>query len=252
MKDSIKKHPFLSQSDPYLALDIISKAVSCETHEDLRLLFNKLRDIIPFEYAICLFASLGPEGIREQYEVMNLNFPEEWIRIYGDSNYYKIDPVFQENFRMFGLQLWSDTYNKYKPPDTFISLAEDFRLKKGYTYGARNYKNTRGSLFSFSGDTILVEPRTHFFLHHLSPHFHQALERISLKRKREGRSLSRKELEVLKWFIQGKTSWETSVIMGISERTVRFYAETIIQKLDASSRTHAVAIALHLGLIELD
>ncbi|MBY3123131.1 helix-turn-helix domain-containing protein [Rhizobium laguerreae] len=36
-------------------------------------------------------------------------------------------------------------------------------------------------------------------------------------------SLSPREKECLLWIAQGKTSWETAVIMGISENTVAFH-----------------------------
>ncbi len=50
--------------------------------------------------------------------------------------------------------------------------------------------------------------------------------------------------------MQGKSSWEISVILNISERTVNFHIYNIMQKLEAVNRTHAVAVATSLGLIE--
>jgi DNA-binding CsgD family transcriptional regulator len=50
------------------------------------------------------------------------------------------------------------------------------------------------------------------------------------------------------WMKQGKTNWEISRILGVSERTVRFHVEGIFVKLDVSSRTQAVACAMEQGL----
>ena len=61
--------------------------------------------------------------------------------------------------------------------------------------------------------------------------------------------LSNRELEVLKWIKEGKTSYETSVILSISERTVNFHVGNIIRKLDVINRIQAVAKALEKGLI---
>jgi DNA-binding CsgD family transcriptional regulator len=47
----------------------------------------------------------------------------------------------------------------------------------------------------------------------------------------------------------GKTNWEISLILNISERTVKFHIQNTMEKLQASSRAHAVAIALGEGLI---
>jgi DNA-binding CsgD family transcriptional regulator len=55
--------------------------------------------------------------------------------------------------------------------------------------------------------------------------------------------LSPRELEVLKWLKLGKTSWDISVILNISERTVNYHVNNIVQKLGVSSRLQAVSEA---------
>ena len=60
--------------------------------------------------------------------------------------------------------------------------------------------------------------------------------------------LSKREKEILKWLKKGKSSWEISVILSISERTVNFHVGNIMQKLNAVSRTHAVAISIEKGI----
>jgi FixJ family two-component response regulator len=62
-------------------------------------------------------------------------------------------------------------------------------------------------------------------------------------------SLSMREREVLKWLKMGKSSWDISVILDISERTVNFHITNIMNKLDAMTRTQAVAICIEKGLI---
>jgi DNA-binding CsgD family transcriptional regulator len=60
--------------------------------------------------------------------------------------------------------------------------------------------------------------------------------------------LTPRELECLQWISDGKTAWECSVILGLSEHTVRCYLESCRYKLNASSNTHAVSIAYQTGL----
>lgn len=62
--------------------------------------------------------------------------------------------------------------------------------------------------------------------------------------------VSQREKQVLQWLKQGKSSWDISVILGISERTVYFHVSNIMKKLEASNRPQAVAIAAQLGLID--
>jgi DNA-binding CsgD family transcriptional regulator len=66
------------------------------------------------------------------------------------------------------------------------------------------------------------------------------------------RLLTAMELEVLKWIRQGKNTWDMSVILGISERTVKFHVGNILRKLDATTRAQAVAIAAEQRLLDID
>ena len=62
--------------------------------------------------------------------------------------------------------------------------------------------------------------------------------------------LTRRERQCLGWCAEGKSYWETAVILGIAERTVSFHMEAVRGKLDAGSNAHAVAIAVRAGLLE--
>lgn len=81
---------------------------------------------------------------------------------------------------------------------------------------------------------------------------HEESQRQSVPHKavhQDASLLSKRERVVLEWLKKGKSSWDISKIMNISERTVNFHIYNIIQKLDALNRTHAVAIAIEKGLI---
>ncbi len=61
--------------------------------------------------------------------------------------------------------------------------------------------------------------------------------------------LSTREINCLEWTAKGKTSWEISIILGISESTVVYHIRNSIAKLHAANRTQAVAIAVKKSLI---
>lgn len=63
--------------------------------------------------------------------------------------------------------------------------------------------------------------------------------------------LSEREQEVLRWAALGKTSWDISMILRISERTVHFHLQQAARKLKVSGRRAACARAIALGLIAL-
>jgi len=54
-------------------------------------------------------------------------------------------------------------------------------------------------------------------------------------------SLSLREREVLRWLREGKSSWDISVILRISERTVNYHVGNIIRKLGVVNRAQAVS-----------
>lgn len=62
--------------------------------------------------------------------------------------------------------------------------------------------------------------------------------------------LSTRERECMVWTARGKTVDDIAAILDISADTVRVYMKRTIAKLEASNKTHAVARALALGLIE--
>ena len=98
------------------------------------------------------------------------------------------------------------------------------------------------------------EMRTVAILELIIPHLHLAFSHIfdSMRLKMSSVILSSREKEVLNWLKRGKSSWEMSVILGISKRTVDFHVYNIIEKLGTTNRTQAVAVATRLGLIDID
>lgn len=61
--------------------------------------------------------------------------------------------------------------------------------------------------------------------------------------------LTPRELGVLQWAAEGKTTRDTSAILEIHHRTVEMHLTSAREKLDALNTTHAVARALARGLI---
>ncbi len=84
------------------------------------------------------------------------------------------------------------------------------------------------------------------------PHLHQAITRVIGKNNNCRATLTPREKEVLNWIKQGKSTWDLSLILGVSENTIKFHVKAILQKLDAVSRVQAVAIAIEQGLITID
>jgi DNA-binding NarL/FixJ family response regulator len=63
--------------------------------------------------------------------------------------------------------------------------------------------------------------------------------------------LSEREIEVLRSVATGKSNKLIAAELAISEETVKTHMKSILPKLDASDRTHAVMIALKRGILDL-
>lgn len=62
-------------------------------------------------------------------------------------------------------------------------------------------------------------------------------------------ALTPRELESLRWTMEGKTAWEAGELMGIAERTAVLHLNNAMRKLGCVSKHQAVLKALRLGLI---
>lgn len=62
-------------------------------------------------------------------------------------------------------------------------------------------------------------------------------------------SLTPREVESLRWTMDGKTAWEVGNVLGISERTAVLHINNAMHKLGCVNKHQAVLKALRLGLI---
>ncbi len=67
----------------------------------------------------------------------------------------------------------------------------------------------------------------------------------------ESPALTSRELEVLRLIAHGLPNKAIALQLGISEHTVKFHVGTVLGKLNAASRTEAVALAVRSGLLPL-
>lgn len=82
-------------------------------------------------------------------------------------------------------------------------------------------------------------------------HAQDAATRLLLPAAPEGAtpSLTPRELEALRWTMEGKTAWEVGALLSISERTAVMHVNNAMHKLGCVNKHQAVLKALRLGLI---
>lgn len=250
----------LTRTELVAVLELVQQCLTATSSDEVRRLVGRSRDLLPYQAALSATIETAPgrdplEGLR----VVNVDYPDAYLSELGRRGLIAVDPVVREHFRRFGLQYWGDTLSRQRDAEAgsigeIVSLAEDYGFAKvgagwGYAHGLRDPGGAAATFFCFHG--LPRCPRTEEILELLIPHLHQALLR-SGRSRRERSPLTTRETEVMRWVRQGKSTWDISAILSISERTVKFHVGNALQKLDATSRAHAVAIALEQGLIDPD
>ncbi len=64
--------------------------------------------------------------------------------------------------------------------------------------------------------------------------------------------LSRRERQILDYVAQGNSNKRIAHILGISEQTIKNHVSSILRKLNANDRAHAVALAIRNGWISAE
>jgi len=244
---------YLSGSDAIKLLEFIHKSLSCTAEEDFAALFPKIQELFPFDFATAILGHQDNDGIAKVHNT-NISFPEQWLKEYMSKDYLQVDAIIRESFTTYAVQHWSVTRRKLYRREEITALSRDFGMRECYTHGSRpSAGGQNGSMFCFSSQSMKYDMRTVAMLELLTPHLHLAFSHIfdNQQSKTSNALLSSREKEVMNWLKQGKSSWDISVILGISKRTVDFHVYNIMQKLGATNRPQAVAVATRLGLIEI-
>jgi DNA-binding CsgD family transcriptional regulator len=129
------------------------------------------------------------------------------------------------------------------PATTEITLPLNRRRGETAFFGIRSALEPAGR--AEHPETMWRECRilaNYFHGHVLRMHGHDTEQEILV---------SARELDCLKWTAAGKTALEASIILGISERTVRFHLNAAREKLGCVTTTQAVAKAIANQLIEI-
>lgn len=182
-----------------------------------------------------------------------VTYSSDWVNHYRRSNYVILDPVIRSGFSGVLPTEWSGHDYCGAGFRKFFGEASDFGIGyNGLTIPVRGRSGDRalftitanGSPEKWQRDLKYLKRDFQMFAYLL----HQMITRRGHTEPTTVK-LAPREVECLKWKATGKTDWETSMIMGISEKTVRFYVNLILSKLGAVNMTHAVTRAYNENIL---
>ena len=239
---------YLTRKDAVTLLEITSECLSCRTEEEFKHLVSRLQHLIHFYYC---FGAHG-DILEKKFGFFNINYPEYILQTYSKKQYQFIDPIATEVFKTLDFVSWADALKKHPENTLATDLQQEAGLYEGFTYATHDYDFGSMTSFSFGGHGIDDGERTKAIVKTIVPHFAEVFTRICGKKLAVDRfALTAREIEVLKWLKEGKSSWEISMIFQKSESVVNFHIKNVTRKLNAMNRTHAVSIAMGSGLIDL-
>ncbi|QNM96575.1 autoinducer binding domain-containing protein [Chitinimonas koreensis] len=224
-----------------------------DTMQSPQALFDHLaRSAAALGFDYCAYGLRMPLPLTALRIELISNYPRAWQSRYAACNYLGVDPTVQHGVRSPLPITWSDRVFADAAP-----LWEDARaygLRHGWAQSSRDGSGLVGMLtLARSAEPIgpneLRDKGAR--LSTLATLAHAGMSRQLRDRvppEREAR-LSGREIEVLRWTADGKTSGEIAQILGITERTVNFHIGSTLGKLNAANKTAAVVKAALLGLL---
>lgn len=212
------------------------------------------RELARYGFHAWLITGL-PTGEDRIDPLMILNgWPKGWTQLYTGQNFVRNDPVVAHCFRSHLPFEWQDApYDPLGQPKSHEVMlrATDFRMKSGFCVPIHTAEGFQ-AVVTMAGERVELGGRIKRALHLMAMYaFGKAVELSQSGKVISESCLTNREREVLQWTAAGKTSWEISRILAISENTVTGYIKAAAVKLDTTNRTATVVAALRRGEISL-
>jgi LuxR family transcriptional regulator, quorum-sensing system regulator BjaR1 len=212
------------------------------------------REFARFGFTAWVVTGLPMPGGRME-EMMLLNgWSPDWSSYYFKHNLIKDDPVGRHCFRSTGPFEWKEAaYDPERWPAArkVMNDATDAGMAHGFCIPIHTAAGFQ-SVVSMAGVHVDLSARAKRALHLMSIYAHdKAVSVVRRPHEPHRPLLTRREREVLSWTAAGKTSWEISRILGISDQTVVAHLKAAASKFETPNRVATVVAALRRGEISL-
>lgn len=233
----------MESNDPHSISNFVKACHTVSSLPDFRsTIYNQLQRLIP--HAMFAFGTVCLSNLILK-QSLNINFPSDYLGPDASQTCPEIRQWVREERPLYiGLN------NESARRSSSSSLAR-YKIKNLAVHGVTELNRKQACLFLFGGVDVIPD-EVEDLLRLLTPHLYFALAKIGDFERAPGRSLlTKREAEILEWICIGKSNSEIGMILGISPWTVKIHVSRTIEKLNASNRSHAIAIAMHQGLIEV-
>ncbi len=236
--------------------NLINEIGESNTHEELKLICYKFSELVEVPYF--LLGIIGQESAYAPSIRILSNYPDEWLKLYFEESKQKEDPVVKYILEKQVPVRWDklaliDGFSSSKNLKVFADAAK-YDLSNGVSIPLNSVSDNI-AVFSIAINDRENENETLdsalLFAHTFATSLFERYLLIEMNQAedKEEISLTKRELECLFWATEGKTAWEIGQIINVTERTAIFHLNNSSNKLGATNRQHAVALAIRKGLI---
>jgi DNA-binding CsgD family transcriptional regulator len=227
--------------------------LEAKNQDQFRSVVVRFAQQLGFETVAAMVAVDRPDSHAEFVAVHNT--PLAFEQSFENISVGRRDPVMQHCRRQTVPIIWSQkTYLDNGAIDLW-----DMQAQFGYRNGiamALHLPDGRHFTLGVDRDQALPSDRTELTrlvadLQLFAVHAQDTAMRVLISEalQPERPALTPRELDVLRWTMDGKTAWETGQLLNIAERTAVQHLQNAMKKLQCNSKHQAVLKALRLGLI---
>lgn len=203
-----------------------------------------------FEY--CAYGIRMPVPISRPKVAMFSNYTVQWQHCYNERGYLLVDPTVQHALKSTLPIVWSNQL--FESAHEMWEEARSYGLRFGWAQASRDASGAVGLLsLARSAEELTSQELAagQAQMSWLVQYAHAAMARLlAPKLAPESQiALTAREKEVLRWTAEGKTAYEISQILSVTERTVNFHINNVIAKLGTSNKTQAAVKAAALGML---
>lgn len=232
------------------AFDIVEKLQRAKLQDDVFTILGEVGRAVGLDNFVITGLPLPGEKIAPQ--VVMSGCPPEWLQRYSERSYADHDPVALQLMRTTTPFRWSNAAATQRVSDcgkVIMGEAAEMGMRDGYACPIVTLSGQQACV-SFGGERYDLAGDDEAALHLVSTYgFSAAKSFVTQDRTDFLDELTPRETEVIKWLSVGKTSWEISRILSVSEKTVEKHCGAIYTKFNVGNKTHAVALALRSRLI---
>ena len=190
------------------------------------------------------------------YSTWMTNYPQQWVELYIEQDYGRIDPVVERVLVEMRPFVWTADSSSPNPRrHQLLVEARSFGHTDGIVLPIRD---RHGAVGVFTGVACNEERVRNAAQHHGQELLAAAwdaheftVDRVRGERAGDGgdAALTLREKECLLWTLEGKTAKDIAAILNLSVFTVNRHAYSATHKLGSLNKHHAAVQAFRAGLI---